>query len=90
MKQMKKQLRTVTTKRTVGFADAVKDLGTHTVCGNQVPYTTVQVRKVLKGEHKSLRLMHLIAERRPDLFGLWFVAPEVATFGKTLKAGRAK
>ena len=88
MKQMAKQLRTVELKRTIGFAAAVEDLGTHTIFGSEYPYTVCQVRKVLKGVHKSERLLKRIAEKRPDLFGLWFVCDEVKAWWK--KNGGAK
>lgn len=89
MKQLKKQLkqlRTVTAQRTIGFAAAVEDLGTHTICGREVPYGVCQVRKVLKGQHQSERLLITIAHKRPDLFGLWFVADAVKAWWESFRA----
>lgn len=77
MEHMPLQLREVSTVRAVGFKDAVNDLGTHFMCGQEVPYTRAQVYKVLQGKHKSKRLLERIAERRPDLFSLRYVADEV-------------
>lgn len=77
---MKKQLMEVSAVRTVGFMDAVKDLGTHMICGMAVNYSDKQVRNVLNGKAKSKRLLELIAAKRPDLFGLRYVCPEVKKF----------
>ena len=76
-RQMPTLLREVSSVRTVGFQDAVADLGTHRWCGVEVPYSRAQVYQVLKGRTRSLPLLRRIAERRPDLFGLRFVAPDV-------------
>lgn len=70
-------LREVSAVRTVGFQDAVDDLGTHTLCGHEVPYSKAQVYAVLQGRHRSERLVRRIAEKRPDLLDLRFVAPDV-------------
>lgn len=88
MKQMKKQLCEVSAVRTVGFADAVADLGTHRMCGHDVPYSLSQVRQVLMGQHMSKRLLERIAEKRPELFGLRFVDKSVKEFYETWKAER--
>lgn len=77
MRQMKTQLREVSAVRCVGFGDAVRDLGTHMMCGREVEYSRAQVYKVLQGKTQSVRLMKLIAEKRPDLFGLRFVCDSV-------------
>lgn len=76
-RNMRTQLRQVSAVRLVGFQDAVDDLGTHTIHGVQVPYTHQQVRKVLQGKHKSERLLRVIANKRPDLFTVYFVCDDV-------------
>jgi len=81
-------LREVSAVRTVGFQDAVDDLGTHTLCGHEVPYSKAQVYAVLQGRHKSVRLLERIAEKRPDMFGLRFVDPAVKEFYEEWKAAR--
>jgi len=73
-------LREVSAVRTVGFQDAVDDLGTHEMHGTMVPYSKAQVYAVLQGRHVSKRLLVRIAEKRPDLFGLRFVDPAVKDF----------
>lgn len=80
MKHQPTQLREVSAVRTVGFCDAVADLGTHRMCGRDVPYSKSQVYAVLQGRHASRRLLERIAERRPDLFTLRFVADSVREF----------
>lgn len=82
MKQLPKALHEVSAVRVVGFTDAVRDLGTHRFCGMDVPYNRGQVYKVLKGEHKSQRLLVRIAERVPAMFGLHFVCEEVKNWYK--------
>lgn len=87
MKHLPTQLREVSAVRTVGFQDAVRDLGTHTICGHEVTYSKAQVYAVLKGKTASRRLLVRMAERRPDLFALRFVAPEVRAFYAAWKKG---
>lgn len=77
-------LHTVNTNRLIGFSNAIRDLGTHRVCGQDVHYSYQQVRMVLLGQHKSAKLMSLIAKRRPDFFDLYFVDPAVRKAGKAL------
>lgn len=80
MKHQRKQLRPVSDKRHVGFADAVADLGTHLVHGRAVPYSRQMIYGVLQGKMQSRRLLRIIANKRPDLFALRFVHPDVATW----------
>ena len=77
MKQMKKQLCEVSAVRTVGFADAVADLGTHRMCGHDVPYSVSQVRQVLMGQHVSKRLLERIANPTLPANEIFFPAPLV-------------
>lgn len=75
-KHMRQPLRVVTSPRIriEGFGDAVSDLGTHTICGIEVPYSRQAVYGLLKGQSKSPKLLALIVEKRPDLLGLPLVA----------------
>lgn len=86
-------LREVSTVRTVGFEDACWDLGKHMICGVMVPYSRTMVYQVLTGRAKSERLIRRIAEKRPDLFGLRYVAESVRARGMQyvaeLESGRA-
>ncbi len=63
-------------RRVVGFADAVADLGTQRLCGTGAPYSRQMVYNVLYGRSGSKRLLARIVERRPDLLDLSFVAEE--------------
>ena len=76
-RNMRTQLREVSAVRTVGFQDAVDDLGTHIVHGRAVPYTRNAVYAVLRGTQKSQKLLRIIAQKRPDLFTLRYVCEEV-------------
>ena len=67
---MRQMLREVSRKRTVGLQDAVNDLGTHVICGHEVPYSRVMVCNVLKGKIPSEKLLKRIIEFRPDLLEL--------------------
>lgn len=75
-------LREVSVTRTAGFTDACWDLGKHTWCGVEVPYSRAQVFNVLTGRSKSATLVRRIAERRPDLFTLRYVTEEVRALGR--------
>lgn len=77
MNRMRQVLREVSLQRTVGFGDAVKDLGTHVICGHKVPYSRAMVYNVLHGKSKSGKLLSRIVECRPDLLRLSFVKEEV-------------
>lgn len=77
-------LHTVNTNRLIGFSNAIRDLGTHRVCGQDVHYSYMQVRMVLLGKHTSKKMMMLIAKKRPDFFDLYFVNPAVRDAGKAL------
>ena len=74
---MRQMLREVSRKRTIGFADAVNDLGTHVVCGHEVPYSRMMVYYVLKGKSRSERLLKRIIEFRPDLLELSWTEKDV-------------
>lgn len=75
MKHMRQLLRETTTyRRVVGFCDAVTDLGTHRICGVDVPYSRQMVYNVLHGHSLSRNLIARIVERRPDLLELSFVS----------------
>ena len=75
MKHMRQLLRETTTfRRVVGFGDAVTDLGTHRICGVDVPYSRQMVYSVLHGRSLSKPLIARMVERRPDLLDLSFVA----------------
>ena len=67
---MRQMLREVSQQRTVGLKDAVDDLGTHVICGHEVPYSRMMVYNVLKGKSRSERLLKRIIEFRPDLLEL--------------------
>ena len=67
---MRQMLREVSRQRTVGFGDAVDDLGTHVICGHEVPYSRAMVYNLLKGKSRSERLLKRIIEFRPDLLEL--------------------
>lgn len=67
---MRQMLREVSRQRTVGFGDAVEDLGTHVICGHEVPYSRAMVYNLLKGKSRSERLLKRIIEFRPDLLEL--------------------
>lgn len=88
-RHMPTQLREVSTVRTVGFQDAVADLGTHVMCGHEVPYSKAQVYAVLQGRNRSERLLRRIREKRPDLLTLRFVAPEVRAWASAADAEEA-
>lgn len=68
--RMRQMLREVSRQRTVGFQDAVNDLGTHVICGHEVPYSRTMVYNLLKGKSRSVRLLKRIVEFRPDLLEL--------------------
>ena len=67
---VRQMLREVSRRRTVGFKDAVNDLGTHVICGYEVPYSKAAVYNLLKGKNKSEKLLKRIIEFRPDLLDL--------------------
>lgn len=74
-RHMRQLLReTHVSRRVVGFADAVADLGTHRICGTDTPYSRQMVYNVLYGRSGSKRVLARIVERRPDLLELSFVA----------------
>lgn len=75
MSHMRTLLRETTVARRVeGFGDAVADLGTHRICGVDVPYSKQMVYMVLHGKQLSRKLIARIVERRPDLLDLSFVS----------------
>ena len=74
---MRQMLREVSVQRTVGLQDAVNDLGTHAICGHEVPYSKAMVYNLLKGKSKSERLLKRIITFRPDLLELSWTAKEV-------------
>lgn len=76
-RNMRTQLCEVSAVRTMGFQDAVDDLGTHVVHGRAVPYTRTAVYNTLTGRQKSMKLLRIIAQKRPDLFTLRYVCEEV-------------
>ena len=67
---MRQMLREMSRQRTVGFGDAVDDLGTPVICGHEVPYSRAMVYNLLKGKSRSERLLKRIIEFRPDLLEL--------------------
>lgn len=67
---MRQMLREVSQQRTVGLQDAVDDLGTHVICGHEVPYSRTMVYNVLRGKSLSKRLLRRIIDFRPDLLEL--------------------
>lgn len=87
LRHMPTQLREVSSVRTVGYQDAVADLGTHPYCGHMVPYSKAQVYAVLQGRNRSERLLRRIWEKRPELLRLRFVAPEVRAWAERMGAG---
>lgn len=75
MKHMRQLLRESSAfRRVIGFSDAVRDLGTHQICGTYTPYSRQMVYNVLYGRSGSKKLLARIVERRPDLLDLSFVA----------------
>ena len=84
MRHMRTQLREVSPVRVVGFADAVRDLGTHKICGYDVFYSQQMVRNVLKGVNQSPRLVVKIIEKRPDLLELRCASDDVKALARTL------
>ena len=75
MRHMRQLLReTHISRRVVGFADAVEDLGTHRICGHETQYSRQMVYNVLYGRSISKRLLARIVEKRPDLLDLSFVS----------------
>lgn len=84
-KQMRQLLReTCVSRRVVGFATAVEDLGTHRICGIEAPYSKQMVYNVLHGRSGSKKLIQKIVERRPDLLRLSFVAEDTRRIAKEL------
>ena len=82
-KQMRQLLReTHISRRVVGFAAAVEDLGTHRICGVDAPYSRQMVYNVLYGRSGSKKLIQRIVERRPDLLELSFVAAATKRIAK--------
>ena len=74
---LRQMLREVSRQRTVGFGDAVNDLGTHVVCGHEVHYSRTMVYNLLKGKSRSERLLKRIVEFRPDLLELSWADKDV-------------
>ena len=60
--------------RIVGLGDAIRDLGTHEVCGYNVYYSKQMIYNILKGRSGSRRVLERIVKFRPDLLDLSFVA----------------
>ena len=60
--------------RIVGLGDAIRDLGTHEVCGYNVHYSRQMIYNVLRGRSASRRVLERIVKFRPDLLDLSFVA----------------
>ena len=93
---MRQMLREVSRQRTVGLQDAVNDLGTHVICGHEVPYSRVMVCNVLKGKSRSERLLKRIIDFRPDLLELSWTEKGVIERAKAMgwmsrpKRARAK
>ena len=81
---MRQMLREVSRQRTVGFGDAVDDLGTHVICGHEVPYSKAMVYNLLKGKSKSERLLKRIIMFRPDLLELSWAVKEVVNRARQL------
>lgn len=81
---MRQMLREVSVQRTVGLQDAVNDLGTHAICGHEVPYSKTMVYNLLKGKSKSERLLKRIITFRPDLLELSWTAKEVVDCAQQL------
>lgn len=94
--RMRQMLREVSRQRTVGFKDAVDDLGTHVICGHEVPYSRAMVYNLLKGKSRSERLLKRIIEFRPDLLELSWAEKSVVELARQLgwsprlKRARAK
>lgn len=84
MRRMRQTLRETSSHRTIGLLDAVDDLGTHMICGHRVNYSVAMIRRLLKGESKSKRLLRRIVEARPDLLTLSWVDPSVVALAKTI------
>lgn len=85
MRHMPQQLREVSAVRTVGFMDAVRDLGTHKINGMDFNYSANQVRLVLQGKSQSLKLIRRIVEKRPDLLMLRFVPESVRSLAEVVR-----
>ncbi len=81
---MRQMLREVSRKRTVGFRDAVSDLGTHVICGHEVPYSTTMVYNILRGKSGSERLLKRIITFRPDMLELSWVEKGVVKRARQL------
>lgn len=81
---MRQMLREVSRLRTVGFGDAVKDLGTHVICGHEVPYSRAMVYNLLKGKSLSEKLLKRVIEFRPDLLELTWVDQTVCVKARQL------
>ena len=84
MSHMRQQLRETVSVRVVGLADAIRDLGTHRVCGVDVPYSRQMVYMLLKGRYKSKRLLGLIVEKRPDLLELSMVSDDTRSLARQI------
>lgn len=84
MSHMRQMLREVSRQRTVGFGDAVKDLGSHVICGHEVPYSRAMVYNLLKGKSLSKRLLTRVVELRPDLLELSWVDQAVVEKARQL------
>ena len=81
---VRQMLREVTRQRTVGFGDAVKDLGTHIICGHEVPYSRAMVYNLLKGKSQSERLLKRVIEFRPDLLELTWIDQTIVAKARQL------
>lgn len=85
MKHMRQVLReSHAFRRVVGFSDAVSDLGTHRICGTDVPYSRQMVYNVLYGRSASRKLLARIVTFRPDLLDLSFVCEQTRTAARQL------
>lgn len=85
MRNLDNALREVVTgRRIVGFLDAVKDLGTHRMCGVSTYYSCQAVGMLLRGKSSSKKLMRRIIDNRPDLLELSIVADETKELARSM------
>lgn len=87
MNEKSTELKKVVTEKVVGFSQAVKRLGKHVVCGQDVYYRPEYIRQVLKGEQKSEKILELIAKKVPEMFEVCNCCDEVLAWWKQYKKG---
>ncbi len=82
--RMRQSLREVSRVRTIGFKEAVEDLGTHVICGHEVNYSRAMVYNLLKGKSNSERLLKRVIEFRPDMLELTWVDRKIIAKARQL------